>query len=221
MRTLLSRTLFLIIATLSVHAAAFAQLPPHRQLEQSQQQPQADGSAQARPQQPHTKAVPDHVLYSIFFRQIANLDQAANKMDSEGKNGNELRTHVQRAAGLQESEGVILKQVAADCNKALRDNEAQAREIITRMHAQYPKGAYLKLAPPAELVQLDEDRKQIVNEHITQLRTALDEPSFARLDGYMRSLIKTTVTELPAARSANRGVRAVTSPAQASNGGAR
>src|ERR1700731_3243915 len=68
-----------------------------------------------------TQQVPPYLIYSFFFLHLDNLDQVALQEEAKGNNGDGWRTHEQRAAQLTDDEGLILKQVAYDCNKAIAE----------------------------------------------------------------------------------------------------
>src|SRR5262245_25001962 len=67
--------------------------------------------------------------FLFFFQHLANLDAAADAAEAAGNppDASSWRSLDQRAAGLTDQEGAILKQVAYGCNQALRDHDAEVQ----------------------------------------------------------------------------------------------
>lgn len=129
------------------------------------------------------------VTYSFFFTHLDNLDRAADKEAALGheKAAVEWRTHEQLAAGLDAQEARLMKQVAIDCNQLVAEKEAQIRALMDDFRQQHPNGEFLTLPKPQELYVLWQDRLQIIDRHIDQLRSALGEEGFGKLDSYVRA----------------------------------
>jgi hypothetical protein len=139
--------------------------------------------------------VSDAALYRFFFRHLATLDQVAAQLDSQGKSGDGLRTHEQRFSGLTEGEGASLKQVAYDCNQAVKAVETKAQAAVKAQTVPSPGGR--NLSSPAALAtraQARADISGIVNSHIDQLRTALGDASFEKLDAYVKATVQAIAT---------------------------
>jgi len=67
-------------------------------------------------------ATPDLLEFFFFFRHLASLDAAADDAVAEGNlDASQWKSHDQRAAGLTDEQGVILKAVAYACNQTLSD----------------------------------------------------------------------------------------------------
>jgi hypothetical protein len=138
--------------------------------------------------------VPSYFLYEMLFNNMAMLDRVADQDDKQGKHemATRWRTHDQRGAGLNETEGAILKEIALDCNKAVQEQDAKINAVLQKLDAQRVPG--VRVSPSPELVQLDQDRRAIIEAHIEKLREALGEGSFAKLDHYVRSEFHAEVT---------------------------
>ena len=129
------------------------------------------------------------VTYAFFFTHLDNLDRAADKEAALGheKAAVEWRTHEQSAAGLDAQEARLMKQVAYDCNQLVADKETEIRALMAGFRQQHPNGEFLTLPKPQELYVLWQDRVQIIEQHIDQLRSALGEAGFLKLDSYIRA----------------------------------
>ena len=128
-----------------------------------------------------------NALFEFLFNNVSALSQIA---DSDDKAGNHTlaaawRTHDQRGAGLNDAEGQILQEIALDCLQALKKQDAKINASAEKDRAQRAPGV---IGPtPPELIQLVEDRKKIVSDHIERLREALGDGSFNKLDIYVHS----------------------------------
>jgi len=138
--------------------------------------------------------VPSYFLYETLFDNMAMLDGIAEQDDQQGKHemAARWRTHDQRAAGLNETEGEILKEVGLDCHRAVQAQTTKINAFLQKLDAKRVPG--VRVPPSPELAQMDEDRKAIILAHIEKLREALGEASFAKLDHYVRSRFHADVT---------------------------
>jgi len=141
---------------------------------------------------PASQKVPEHTVYRIFFSHLETLDHVAEKLEAEGKNEDDLRTHEQRTAGLSKDEGIIMKQVAFDCNQVLRDQKAKQHAQLAARRARSAKGANASL-PRSERRRAISERNEAVNAHVAQLRAMLGDASFEKLDAYVNSIIQPKV----------------------------
>ncbi len=137
------------------------------------------------PESPAT--VPQFVLFEFLFGNISLLNQVADQDDKTGKHTSaaQWRTHDQRGAGLNDAEGQILQEIALDCLRALKGQDTKINTFADEFRAQLPPGAPIQA--PAELVQMVEDRKAIVRDHIEKLKQALGDTTFNKLDAYVRA----------------------------------
>jgi hypothetical protein len=131
--------------------------------------------------------VPNYIVYEFFFRNVSNLDRVAHQADLAGKQQEALgwRRHDQMAAGLTDTEGDILREVAFDCNKATQELERKVTTAIDTFRSQ--PGHDRSVPLPAEIGQMWDQRSVIINAHIDQLRVALGPNSFQKLDDYVQS----------------------------------
>jgi hypothetical protein len=145
-------------------------------------------SAQDAQAQLLTQAAPDFILYGSFFQHVADMDKIAAKRESEGKNEAGFREHDWRAAGLTEEEGASMKEIALDCIQRLQEQRDQ-------MRAQYaaqaidPSDDRATRGTANAIIRPSETRRQIVEDHIAQLKQTLTDESYAKLDGYVRTLL--------------------------------
>lgn len=131
--------------------------------------------------------IPQSALFELFFNNMSVLNEVADKDDKAGDHitAAAWRTHDQRAAGLNDAEGQILREITLDCVRILKENDAKIRALADRDRAQTTPGTIIPASP--EMIQTFEERKKIISDHIESLREALGEGSFNKLDTYIHS----------------------------------
>ena len=131
--------------------------------------------------------IPQSTLFELFFNNMGVLNEVADKDDKAGDHiaAAAWRTHDQIAAGLNDAEGQILREITLDCVRILKENDAKIRALAERDRAQAPPGTLVPASP--EMIQTFEERKKAINDHIEKLREALGEASFNKLDTYVHS----------------------------------
>lgn len=131
--------------------------------------------------------VPDHILYHAFFVQVVAVDKVADIQEQAGKNVDELRTRIQKAAGLTDSEGKSFREIAKDCIQKLDEQRERIKAILDQRRAAAP--ASPSQLTKSEMAQYGAESRQTVSDHIEQLKAALGDASFAKLDAYARNTI--------------------------------
>jgi hypothetical protein len=147
-------------------------------------------------QAPSNMVVPDWARYRFFFLHLANLDKLAAKKDARGEDGSKWRTHTQRAAGLTETEGQVMKEVAFECNQAVSDVTAQM-DALTADYKNQVAGGQRPTPPTEQRRQLAEKRIAIINAHIDRLRVMLGDESFQKVETYLKETFKAEVKVSP------------------------
>jgi hypothetical protein len=145
--------------------------------------------------------------YAFFFSHLDHLDREADRQAALGNEpaAKEWRSHEQLAAGLDAQEASLLKQVAYDCNLALRKKDAEIQTSAAAFHAA-SKAESHTATPPLDLQVLWQDRVQIIHQHIDRLRSLLGEERFRALDSYVLANFA-PVQVSPAAAAAKGGSR--------------
>jgi hypothetical protein len=143
------------------------------------------------------RPVPDYLMYQTFFRDISNFgDMALYEVVRRDKNGQRVENLGPRAGGLKDAEIAILKQAAAETNRQLRGVFTKKDALIRAKVLIYPPGWMFYAPPITGLHALDLQETQTLKNGIQRLRSKLGPASFARLDGFVRSVYHATPGKL-------------------------
>jgi hypothetical protein len=118
--------------------------------------------------------VPDYAMYDAFFFRVMALDQQADKLAAQGKDGSFTRSTVQRQASLTIQEESALKAIAADWS---------AKSLALAKAAQEARAA----GNSQQAQDVQEQRKQMTADHISQIQSAFGPARFRHLDGYVHA----------------------------------
>jgi hypothetical protein len=134
---------------------------------------------------PHSESPPLNPRYRAFetlFLQMSVYAKYANDYEKIGnfEEAASFRTSFKRSAGLTDSEGEVLQEIAHDCNCAMREQDAKLKAFNEKFPAQYAPGTTITI--PAEFVQMFEYRKTIIIDHVERLRLALGDTAFKKLE---------------------------------------
>jgi hypothetical protein len=132
--------------------------------------------------------MPDRFLYEVFFNNMAVLDQVADREEQAGNHEQAMgwRTYDQRLAGLNDAEGQILKEVEVDCMRAVHEQDKKFQAAARKFRL--ATGGGITAPIPPELFQMNDERYAIIQRQIDQLRVALGESSFQKLDRYVHAV---------------------------------
>lgn len=123
-----------------------------------------------------------------LFIMIGFYNRFAEEAETAGKHAEAAswRTAHQQNVGLNDAEGEILQEIAHDCNCAIKEQDLKLRADGERFRAQLVPGATVTVS--TEFYQLFEGRKAIIRNHVEQLRVALGNTSFKKLETYVLSM---------------------------------
>jgi hypothetical protein len=128
-------------------------------------------------------------IYLSFLENGAALNQVAAKQDAKGKNGDYYRTIDQKAAGLNDAEGIVLNEVALDYKQRADEVDARTKAAIEAHRAGSPTPPKNPLTM-AEFTEFASEKDAVVDDCIERLKSQLGDADFAKLDTYIRSLYK-------------------------------
>lgn len=128
------------------------------------------------------------VGYQLMFNNIDVLNRVAEEADKKGDHEQAYgwRNYDGRAAGLNDTEGQIVNEVAVDCIRALKRQDEKIRAALRKFRL--ATGGDITAPLPEELYQLNDDRIGIIKSHMDQLSEALGSSSFQKLDNYVSAV---------------------------------
>ena len=180
---------FLSIVALSISAFAL-----------SMQTSQPSNASNAKPVQAQQR-VPDHIIYGFFLRDLYTFRVKAEESERQGnrKSGEAYRNIYKVPAGWSAEEAQILDDIATECQRQLREIDAQAKTIIDERRAlYYPDGKVQpggQLAPPSpELERLQEKRNTTILQFRDRIRESLREQEFQKLEQFLKTNVAPTIT---------------------------
>ena len=139
------------------------------------------------PSQPEPMSL-RYVAFEIFFYTIGANNLWAEQADKAGKHAEAAgwRTSYQQMFKFNDAEGEVLQEIAHDCNCAVNELDAKIIAQAEKFRAQIVPGS--TVTAPGEFYQMSEDRKKIVIDHVEQLRLALGDTSFKKLENHVLSM---------------------------------
>jgi hypothetical protein len=138
--------------------------------------------------------VPKHIAYGLFFGEMLALKKKAAEREKQGIKSDAMRDFHKLRGKLNDYESQVLNEIATECNEKVVKINGQARAMINRERARHPhgrlkEGESLPLVP-AELMQMEEQRKQTLLEARERLRTILGQKDFDRVDNFIQQDIE-------------------------------
>ncbi|HEV8490633.1 MAG TPA: hypothetical protein VGR76_00130 [Candidatus Angelobacter sp.] len=135
------------------------------------------------------RPVPDSAMYRAFFRDIDRFgDMALYEEVRWDMRGQRVENRGPRAGGLSKAQISTLQQVAANTNRQVGVVFGKKETLLSTKVLIFP-GGWLLFAPPIPgLRLLDVQETQTLDTGIQRLRSRLGAASFARLDGFARSV---------------------------------
>jgi hypothetical protein len=123
---------------------------------------------------------PDYVFFEMLFNRVKALDEAADKLESQGRSGKIWREYLQQRAGLNNQQASKLRQAADEFFRAVEPTHRQAMQIINQARANATSGQRPAPLPP-QLLTLQQQRQTLALTHGVRLQTALGAEILERL----------------------------------------
>jgi hypothetical protein len=138
-------------------------------------------------------SIPEHVAYSFLFNRLIMVKQKVTKSTNPTATGLIVRTSIEQEAGLEDAQIRALDSIAFSCMQQVREQDERAGRVIAAFRARYPQrrippGESLP-PPPAELRFMQVERNAIILRAQSQLREAIGEQAFNRLNDVVRRRI--------------------------------
>ena len=162
----------------------------------------ADGPDSKRPAilqktEEQNEEVPDKIVFFILFNHLVGLKEQAEKAAEKGESLNYLGMYEEQA-NLNNAQSQFLFQTAQDCMDAIKPINDEAKEIITKAQANFPKGEVKSPEdlppPPQELKELQQRKDDVVLRFRDVLKDGLGTQKFGEFNDFARQKIAPQVT---------------------------
>jgi hypothetical protein len=152
-------------------------------------QPAASQERPGTQAQPLAADIPRHVIYGLLFRERALFKKKAQEQESKGANGAFFREFHKTKLKLDDAQTAAFDRVADEANRKVTLLDKKARKLIDDIRAKHPGGVVKEgevlPPPPAELTELENQRTNALLQAREQLRAALGDAEFQRLEGFL------------------------------------
>lgn len=125
-------------------------------------------------------ATPDHIVFDMLFHMTKRLDEAAARLETQGRSGRIWREYFERHAGINMQQANLLRQVTNDFYRDVSPIHQQAMQIIIVRRNARAAGLPPTTTPP-ELSALQLQRQIIALRHRDRLSNLLGNEAFERL----------------------------------------
>lgn len=128
---------------------------------------------------PSAAEIPEEVLYQFFFFRVAWLEQSADEQRAKGADDSVARSLIRKQFQLSAGEESALKHIALDWSSKhqaiLTQAQAVAETVAGPEHDR-------------QMLELKNQKKRNVLEHVAQLRSAFGPERFRQFDQLVRGL---------------------------------
>jgi hypothetical protein len=134
---------------------------------------------------------PDSAMYEQLFLQVSALKWASDSGGSAVAANGEVITRtvpkIQDVVGLTGADVEILNATAGDCVARIGSLQAAAGGLILESRLQFIESGKHWEALAEKLKNIDDERSRMVMDHVRQLKAALPDSSFEKLDAFVRA----------------------------------
>lgn len=148
----------------------------------------------------HAQAVPPTlpVLYRHFLAYQLHLDRRADELKKAGRNGEDFRTHYQKAVGLSDDAYAKVRRSALLLETKLATKDAEAAKVIQADRKANAGRVGLGFGGPPPLPpgleQLQKDRDGMIKDEVRNLRNSLLPSETDRFDRFLTEEFSKSVT---------------------------
>lgn len=133
--------------------------------------------------------LPDYVLYDSLFRMDLSFRRKALEQELTGQPVTSLKTYFKDRANLTDEENELLRQASIEFIQEIRPLDVRAQQITADIREQFlygevPPGQEV-VPPPAELIDLQNRRNELVLRSRDKLADSMGKDTFAKFDEFM------------------------------------
>jgi hypothetical protein len=131
------------------------------------------------------QARPDPAAYERFFQDVSDLQAASSQAASSGDDAKLVLPKIQEKIGLTDAEGEVLNATADGCVSRLAALRPASARLTLQSRIEFAGYGKHSDELTQKLKDLEDQRNQMVLDHVQQLKAALSEASFAKVDAYV------------------------------------
>lgn len=136
--------------------------------------------------QKRTTDIPNHVLYDNLFRIVISLKKKADSEQTNSEKRIGLENYFKSRAGLNDVENQTLQSVALGYMQQVALLDSQAKAVIIQTRQANPNGVVpVNQPPPAELVNLQNQRNELALSYREHLKESMDADGFAKVEKFV------------------------------------
>ncbi len=147
-----------------------------------------------------TAEIPQHVIYSHLFHQLASFKKQAEEAESKGKDGRPLRSLFKREAELNDVQAFALDVIASECLREVAMQDAKAKVAIDAFKSRFPNGrmppGQTPPPPPSELTVMQEQRNAIILRARERLQLKLGEQEFSQFEAFVNRRVASNISSV-------------------------
>jgi len=128
---------------------------------------------------------PDPAAYQRFFQDVSDLQAASTQAASNGDDTKPIFPKIQEKIGVTDAEGEILNATADDSVTMLAALRPASARLTLESRIEFAGYGKHSDAVTQKLKDLEDQRNQLVLDHVQQLKAALSAASFAKVDAYV------------------------------------
>jgi hypothetical protein len=128
---------------------------------------------------------PDPAAYERFFQDVWWLESASSQAASAADATKPIFPKIQEKIGLTDAEGEILNATADDYFSRLPAFQAASARLTLDSRIEFAGYGKHSYELTQKLKDLEDQRNQLVLDHVQQLKAALSAASFAKVDAYV------------------------------------
>lgn len=149
---------------------------------------------------PQAVNIPTHVVYGMLFKESVSFKKKAHEREQKGEDSDFFRDYQRNKLKLHGAHAAAFDRIADAAARNLSRLDERAKKIIDEVRAQHPGGKLkegeLPPAPPAQLKALDKERTDMLMRTRDELRAALGEAEFQRLENHLLEDAAKTIKQI-------------------------
>ena len=130
-------------------------------------------------------AIPDTVLFRYFFLHVTRLQQAADTLEAQGKDGQSMRGLIQKQAHLTDNEAALVTSLSASCLANYTAARQSGAAAVQQLMQQYPNATTRPPAVAQLMSRQSAQRDQAITDCVAALQSGMGKLRYMVLQGFV------------------------------------